>query len=114
MIDFACKRFGLDEVIKCSLSLTRSEFNIVNYLLKKDRRIGSLEIARDLRLDVSTVQRALKNLSERKIVIRSQTNLSKGGYVYTYQINDKKVLRNMIKKIVHGWVERVDESLDRW
>ncbi len=93
MIDFACKRFELNEVIKCGLALTKSDLIIMYFLIKNRERLSSLEISKRIGLDLSTVQRSLKRLNEKNLVVRSQTNLANGGYVYSYTIRDKKEIR---------------------
>ncbi|NCN86639.1 MarR family transcriptional regulator, partial [archaeon] len=36
MIDFACKKFDIEEVIKCSLALSKSDFRILKFLMQND------------------------------------------------------------------------------
>ena len=36
MIDFACKRFEMSEVIKCSLALSKAEFKLFDFFIKND------------------------------------------------------------------------------
>jgi len=114
MIDFACKKFSLEEVIKCGLGLTKSEINVIKFLLSKKIRMTSAEISQELELDISTVQRALKRLNEKNIVIRSQTNLANGGYLYSYEITNKKEIRKNLMDVINTWVKKVETELDRW
>jgi predicted transcriptional regulator len=114
MIDFACKNFNLDEIIKCSLSLTKSEFKIFNFLLKNNSFFNSSSLSSSLSLDLTTTQRAMKKLYESSILIRSQNNLDKGGYEYTYKIKNKKELVNIISKIIQNWTDKVKEELNIW
>ena len=90
MIDFACKQFNIDEVIKCGLGLTRSEFRMLDYLVGHfGHAYESQELAKELGLDKTTVQRALKKLHEKEVVTRKQRNLDGGGYVFFYEITVK-------------------------
>lgn len=115
MIDFACKRFELDEIIKCGLGLTKSDFKIMMYLLKNNEdMLDSSQIAKRLNLNLSTCQRSLKRLNEKDIIARSQINLSKGGYNYLYRIHDKRFLRKLIMDVINGWTKRVENELKRW
>jgi len=114
MIDFACKRFELNGIIKCGLGLTKSDFRVMKYLLENRKQFNSFDIAKSLELDSSTVQRTLKKLSEKNIVIRSQINLANGGYQFRYEINDKREIRKIILSIVHAWTKRVEEELEKW
>jgi len=69
MIDFACKTFELNEIVKCGLGLTKSDMRVMNFLMRKRKIYSSFEIAEELSLDASTVQRALKKLHEKKIFV---------------------------------------------
>jgi predicted transcriptional regulator len=115
MIDFACKKFELKSVIKCSLGLTKSDILIMTFLIKNDESFFSSQyISKNLMLDLSTVQRSLKKLTEKNIVTRQQKNLYSGGYVFSYRINDKKIIRKQISDIIHGWVKKFDLELEKW
>lgn len=114
MIDFACKRFELNEVIKCGLGLTKSDYEIMEFLIKNRERFTSFKIAEEVNIDVSTAQRALKKLNEKNIVKRFQTNLSNGGYLYSYEVNNKNVLRKLILDVIHSWIKKVENELESW
>ena len=114
MIDFACKRFEIKEVIKCGFGLTKSDFNIMDFLMKNKKTFNSNELAEKLDLDLSTVQRSLKNLNEKNIVIRGQNNISSGGYIYIYKINEKKIIREMIMNTINKWVKKAEQELYMW
>lgn len=114
MIDFACKTFEIQEIVRCSLGLTKSDLKIINYLIKNKSFMSSKSISKELGLELSTVQRSLKKLHEKKIIIRSQTNFSKGGYLFNYKINNKTEIRKMIKNIIKEWFERAEKELDKW
>ena len=115
MIDFACKKFELNEVIKCGLMLTKSDFNIMLFLIKnKNNNYKSIDLAKQLKLNLSTCQRSLKKLYEKNIIIRSQVNFISGGYVFRYKISNKKHIRNMVMNVINSWVKKVEESLEKW
>jgi len=114
MIDFACKEFNLRDIIKCSLGLSRADLIIFEFLLKRSRPHSTEEIAQHLKFDLSTVQRAVKKLHEKQIVQRTQKNLPGGGYVFEYQLNDKKAIRKIIMGTVNGWTARVEQELNTW
>jgi predicted transcriptional regulator len=114
MIDFACREFNLKDIIKCSLGLARSDFAVFEFLLKHPGSHGTEAVASRLALDLSTVQRAMKKLHEKQLVRRMQKNLSGGGYVFEYQINDKKTIRKIIMGTVHNWTARVEQELETW
>ena len=115
MIDFACKRFELKEIIKCSLGCTKSDCAIMQYLLGQDEEyLSTDDISKKMGLDVTTVQRSVKKLHEKGIVKRRQENLSGGGYVFLYQAEEKRKIREIVSEIVMSWANRVKEALQKW
>jgi predicted transcriptional regulator len=113
-MNFACRNFSIDEVVRCSLELTKSEFRILEFLMKHAKRISSQEIAKTLKLELSTVQRSMKKLSSKKIVRKSQINLSSGGYSFFYCICDKREIKSIIKQIIQKWYNEFDQELNKW
>jgi predicted transcriptional regulator len=115
MINFACKRFDLEEIVKCSLGLTKADYSIIMYLIKNDiDQKTTQEISEKLELDLSTVQRSIKKLFTKKLVKRLQKNLEKGGYIFLYQIQNKQEIRNQIKQIIQNWSNNVEKEIDNW
>lgn len=115
MVDFACKEFQIEAVIKCGLNLTKAELQVMKYLLGNDAGWFTTEqIAADLSLDLSTVQRSAKKLTEKKVLQKSQNNLEGGGYFFVYRIRNKREIRELIMEIIHSWVERVEKELVIW
>lgn len=115
MIDFACKQFNLNDIIKCGLGLTKTEFKIMKYFLRNTRKeCTTISISGKLNLNLTTVQKAVKKLSEKRIIIRHKKNLYKGGYVYTYECNSRINIRRIIKEIIRNWSDKVEEKMDKW
>jgi predicted transcriptional regulator len=115
MVDFACKEFQIEAVIKCGLNLTKAELQVLKHLLGHDTRWFTTEqIAADLFFDISTVQRSVKNLTEKKVLQKSQHNLDGGGYFFVYRIRNKREIKELLMEIIHGWVERVEKELIIW
>ncbi|MGV8162279.1 MAG: helix-turn-helix domain-containing protein [Candidatus Nanoarchaeia archaeon] len=115
MIDFACKEFDLDEIVKCSLGMSRAEFKLVKMLLSSEKEwFTTQEISKELKLDLSTIQRCVKSLHEKELLIRRQENLDSGGYIFRYQLKKREELRQRIKDTVSRWVARVNDELDKW
>ena len=115
MIDFACKRFEIKEIIKCSLGCTKSDCKILQYLIEHEEEYYTTEeLARKNGLDLTTVQRSVKKLNEKSVVKRRQENLSGGGYVFKYQAEDKRKIREEISDIVMTWARKVKEELQKW
>jgi predicted transcriptional regulator len=114
MIDFACKQFKLDEIIKCSLGLTKSDFNIMRFLISNRSAFSSSDVANHVGVDVTTAQRALKKLHSKGVLKRNQTNLEGGGYTFFYEAVPKPQIRKIISGIVLNWVKQVESALSKW
>jgi len=114
MIDFACKKFNIDEIIRCSLGLSKSDYRLFNFLLYADSELTAIKIAEKNRIDRTTVQKTIKKLTEKNIVTRFQKNLEKGGYIFTYRIKDKQILKKNILSIIKNWSENAQNEIERW
>ena len=114
MIDFACKRFDLMEIIKCGLGLTKAELKIMNFFLDNlSKDFTTTNLSKTLKFNLTTVQKAVKKLYEKKIIIRHQKNLGPGGYLYVYECNSKMNIRKIIKEIIRNLSKKVEEKIDR-
>lgn len=115
MVNFACKRFNLEEIVKCALSLTKAECKVFRYFFENPTENLTTEaLAENLGLNLTTVQKAVKKLNENGIIIRYQQNLDHGGYVYTYEASPKKRIREILKNIINNWAENVGKAIDNW
>ncbi len=115
MIDFACKRFDVDEIIKCGLGLTKSELTIFYFFVKsQEKDFTSYELSKKLNFNVTTIQKGVKKLADQNIIYRHQTNLSSGGYIFTYSCTPKRNIRIILKGIIKSWSQKVESSIDDW
>lgn len=115
MIDFACKEFNVEDIIKCALNLTKSDLKVMKYFLNGiDQWVDTESLSRVLDLDISTVQRSVKKLHEKNILQRSQQNLDGGGYIFRYKTNSRTKIKNIIMNVVNSWAERLGQELDKW
>lgn len=114
MIDFACKQFKMEEIIKCGLGLSKADCKIFTFLLENDETFKTEEIAEKLEFNLSTVQRAVKKLHEKGILMRKQTNVSGGGFYYNYEIKSRKDIKVIIMEVIHSWVNSVESEFDSW
>lgn len=113
MIDFACREFNLDEIIKCGFGITKAEYYMLNYFSKNHESwLTTEDLAKDLKLNLSTVQRGVKKLFDKQILNRSQNNLSGGGYTFVYKLKPKSEVRKLVLFIIHGWVKRVETEIN--
>ncbi len=114
MIDFACKKFDLEEVIKCSLGLSKSEFRLLKFLVEHEKQFTTEELAKELKLDKSTIQRSVKKMHGKGLLTRGQINQTVGGYVFLYRIKDKNNIRKIVLGTVEGWVGVFREKIGKW
>lgn len=114
MIDFACKKFDIKEIIKCSLNLSRSDFSIMIKMFSYKDFLSSKEISDKVSLDITTVQRTLKKLYEKGIINRKQINLESGGYAYIYKIKSRDELKYQITQIIDQWSDTVRKEINNW
>ncbi|MCR4327113.1 MAG: MarR family transcriptional regulator [Nanoarchaeota archaeon] len=111
MIDFACKKFNLDEIIKCVLGLTKSEFKLLKFLSQNSGKFTTEELSKKLKLDKSTIQRSIKNLHEKNLVVRSQINQSVGGYLFLYSIKDREIVKKVVSDTVDNWISTLKKKI---
>jgi predicted transcriptional regulator len=114
MIDFACKKFDIEEVVKCSLGLSKSEFRLLKFFMENKKEFTTDELAKILKLDKSTIQRSVKKLHQKNLVTRGQINQSIGGYLFTYRIKDKQNIRKLVLDTVESWVEVFRQKISDW
>ena len=114
MIDFACKKFDIKEIIKCSLNLSKSDFSVMQKLFVYKDFLSSKDISDKVDLDITTVQRTLKKLYEKGIVNRKQVNIDTGGYVYMYRIKSREELKYQITNIIDKWSGTVKHEIEIW
>ncbi|MHA1575358.1 MAG: helix-turn-helix domain-containing protein [Alphaproteobacteria bacterium] len=112
MITFSCKKISKEDLIKCSLALNKTEYNLLMFLLKKDRCFTAIQISDLMTLDRTTIQKAISNLVEKGLVKRKQKNISGGGYTFLYLIEDKKEIKNKIKEVIRKWCKGVEEAIN--
>jgi predicted transcriptional regulator len=115
MIDFACKEFKIEDVIKCALNLTKADLKVMKYFLNETEQwVDTDFLSKILKLDISTIQRSVKKLHEKEILQRSQQNLDGGGYVFRYKINSRPKIKNIIMTVVNSWADRLGQELEKW
>lgn len=114
MITFACKTVDLQDIIKCSLELTKTDYALFTTLLEAEEPFTVAELAGKQGLERSSVQKAISRLQEKRIIERRQHNLAGGGYRYSYSIADKEELRKRLQDIVEQWYGNVRKALTDW
>jgi predicted transcriptional regulator len=114
MLSFACKDIKFSELIRCSFELNKTEYNVFIFLFHNDSEFGTSDIAKQMGLERTTVQKSIKNLVEKSLVFRSQQNLEKGGYIFAYSIKDKLGVKERMLKIVENWYTNVTAEIKKW
>jgi predicted transcriptional regulator len=115
MIDFACKQFNLDDIIKCGLGLTKAELVVMKHFVTNTSKVcDTVSISNKLGLNLTTIQKAVKKLSEKNVLLKHQKNLANGGYIYIYEVNSKDEIRKILKGIIKNWSSKVNEKIDEW
>ena len=84
------------------------------FMKKPNSEFNSLDISSTLNLDITTVQKALKKLYEKKVLRRHQKNLENGGYVYYYGILSKREVKRTIQKIIDNWAGKAKKEIENW
>ncbi len=114
MIDFGCRQFRLDEIIKCGLSLTKKEYEIFMHIMSHpDVEYTTIALSKKLKLSLTAIQKAVKKLSEKRVIDKKQKNLSNGGYTFIYRASVKNDVRNELKAIIERWTEKAKLEIDR-
>lgn len=114
MISFACKKVDIKDIIQCSFSLSKTEYLLLDFFQKQNDNLTTIDIAKKLNKDRTTIQKAIKSLHEKDIVDKRQINLESGGYMYVYKIKDRTLLKNEILKIIDKWDAQVRKAVNDW
>ncbi|MFX1275024.1 MAG: MarR family transcriptional regulator [Promethearchaeota archaeon] len=108
--------FSSLRLFKCILGLNHTESKILGYMMK-NKDVATAELAKFLDMDRSSVQRALQNLSDLKIIKRKSISMkqyveykklndsNKKGYVYVYNAEDMELIKKELKKLLKKWYE---------
>jgi len=113
-MEFACRQLKIEEVIQCGLDLRKSEYKLIEFMVHEKNPITIHDISKKLGLDRTTVQKMMKRFHAKELVDRYQENLDGGGYIFTYKLKDKSLLKQKIKDIVRSWYESVNTSVEKW
>ena len=112
MINLACKTITVEELLRCSFNLSKTEYSIL-HLLDCESDLDSESIAKNLGKDLSTIQRNLKLLIEKDLVFRTQVNYETGGYKFIYKRVKKDVIEKKVLKNLDNFQSKVKSSLKR-
>ncbi|MGM5484829.1 MAG: MarR family transcriptional regulator [Nanobdellota archaeon] len=114
IISFACKQIELKDLVMCSFELNKTDYRLFMFMLGKDQYLTTSEIADLMGLDRSSVQKSIKRLTEKNLVLRKQQNLDKGGYIFSYMIKDKKDIKDQMLSMINNWKSMVEKEINNW
>ena len=117
-------------LLKCILGLNELESNIFSYLLKNGNACTK-ELSKVFDKDRSSIQRALQNLFELKVIKRDSLSLkeffeckgieedNKRGYLFVYSAKDINFVKKEFRKLLDKWyssminyIENLDSIFD--
>ncbi len=105
----SCGNVEVERLLRCLLNLTKTEYRVLMMLMRKE--MSAKELAAVLGLDRSTVQKALTDLIDRKLVRRRKIGLSRGGYKFLYRSLDPEEMRDLLNEAVRRWCKSLNEEL---
>ena len=114
MIYFACKTISMEEIVRCSFNINKTEYKVLVFLLRHKQEYSVQEIAEKLGKERTTIQKAIKSLLAKGLLFRRQVNLDNGGYVYYYSIKNKEEIKKRIIELVDSWTRAVKKAVESW
>lgn len=114
MISFACQNINLKDIVTCSFDLSKTEYELLLFLMQEEEPLTINTIAQKKQLERSTVQKAISKLHSKELVDRHQLNLSSGGYRFIYAVHDKDSIKTRLLAIVDGWHRNVNDAVQKW
>ncbi|MFA6088913.1 MAG: helix-turn-helix domain-containing protein [Candidatus Woesearchaeota archaeon] len=114
MLDFACKKFKIEEVVVCSLGIRKIDFSILSIMYQTNTEMTVFDIAKKAGVDRTTAQKSIKKLLEKGLIQRYQENLKSGGYLFLYRSKDKEMIKNKIEATINDWQKKVVLELKKW
>jgi len=106
--------FSSERLFKCILGLNRTESKVLGYMLK-NKDVKTSEIANALKMDRSSIQRAVQDLSALKLIERKSMSMKdftkakglkngkKQGYLYVYNAKNIESIKIQFKKLLDKW-----------
>lgn len=112
MKNFELDEIKISEIVKTCFKLTKAEYDIFVFFLKnKEEEYFTEEVANFLKMNLSTIQRAVKKMCEQKLLTKRQSNLKGGGYLFIYKIKSQSVIKNILEDKLDFWIAKVQKEL---
>jgi predicted transcriptional regulator len=115
--------FSSEKLFKCILGLNKTESKVFGYILKNQNASTSL-IASKLKMERSSIQRALQSLSKLLLINRESLSMKdygilekkndskKQGYLYVYNSKDMDSIKAQFKKLLDKWYNSMVNYID--
>jgi len=113
-MEFACTKLAPEKIIRCAFGLTKQEFEIFLFLCSQPQQFTSKELQGKFKVNLATVQRALKKFSDADLVLRTQVNYDVGGYEFHYELRSRPHLRKILNERLRHWVSGVEKEVIEW
>lgn len=113
-INFACKMVPIEDIIKCSFALSKTDYLVFKVLMSAKEELNIQKIEKKVGKDRTTIQRSIKNLLAQDLIFRRQINLDTGGFMYYYSIKHKEAIKEKIYENFKNWQKKVLEEVDNW
>jgi predicted transcriptional regulator len=114
VLNFICRTIYLEDILRCSFNLNKTELKILKHLLERKEELTIEEIQKKIKKDRTTIQRSVKKLHQKELIHRRQLNLKNGGYVFIYSPKPKKELKEQVFQIFEGFKNSVAKEIQQW
>ena len=104
--------FRCEDVIKCVLGLKSLDVEAYKALLMRGP-LTAEKLGEILNRERSTAYRSLQNLLTCGIVYRETRSIESGGYYYEYVALETQETKQMVRKIVDEWYDRMNELIEK-
>ena len=106
--------FSSERLFKCILGLNKTESKVFGYILK-NKNVSTSEIASKLKMERSSIQKALQGLSKLRLINRKSISMKeyrdlnakskskKQGYLYVYNSKNMESIKVQFKKLLDKW-----------
>lgn len=89
------------DLLCCAFGLRNTELDVYFELISGPKSVE--QIAERLKKDRSNIQRVLKKLHSKGLVMRSTHKIQRGGYYFEYSAEDTEVIRSQILAQLEEW-----------
>lgn len=110
MLRAECK---CEDMAKCILGLKELDINAYKTLLENGPMTAE-KLGKLLDRERSTAYRSLQNLIACGLVYRETKSISIGGYYYEYVAIEPTVVKEMIKKTIDQWYQKMNDLIENF